>query len=95
MTDTGGVAADRLKAFDALQAGPGDGAMSQPRPDELVALTVQEVAELERVQGAFADLRAQLSALAEPGDSLDRLHLQQCLARLSEAEHWAERLVLE
>lgn len=63
--------------------------------DALEALTEAEVESLEDLQAEFARLREAVAAQHDPTDSLSRLHLQQCLARLSEAEHWAERMVLE
>ena len=60
-------------------------------------LTPQEVEDLEAIQEAFAKLRKSLTEIhvRSGPDLLTRLHLQQCLARLSEAEMWAERVVLE
>lgn len=63
--------------------------------DTLEALSESEVESLEDLQAEFARLREAVVAQHDPTDSLSRLHLQQCLARLSEAEHWAERIVLE
>ena len=70
---------------------------SELESDEESSLSTQETQDLEMVGEAFATLRGELLKIhvRSGPDQLTKLHLQQCLARLAEAQMWAERIVLE
>lgn len=63
--------------------------------EEICALTPEESAALETLHDAFDGLRRQMRDLADKRDTLSMVHLEHGLARLAEAQMWAERIVLE